>query len=338
MNDEIKNEFSSIYADSNLDAFGLLIPERFTGAATDKINQGIVKILEHFSFPSLNLVFSVAGKLAKHPKNPTKVLVLRALLNNFENRVSIKPLDQDGRELSRKSLSILGLEPSATEVRTETTEAQGHSSTSWEYKPDISAIIDKIIEIEKDPAKSHERIPIAAIGMVASVAAKGLQLAFGSKKKQRRPKKTTEITQMASLESAHEFAWYLNSFGEVFKDGIHHGSAFLQVSKDVKYIEVTATVKVGWKYQNKISTFPHETHEFKKRIPVYHTKPPKTALITDFTSPSSIPIVIPRKDVRKLLSIEDVELEALIKQGKLNAYGENKSVITKGSLIDLLGI
>ena len=42
--------------------------------------------------------------------------------------------------------------------------------------------------------------------------------------------------------------------------------------------------------------------------------------------------------MRKLLAITDVELETLISGDRLVAFGAEKKRITKGSLLDLLGL
>ena len=70
---------------------------------------------------------------------------------------------------------------------------------------------------------------------------------------------------------------------------------------------------------------------------IHQPKAPKTPIISDFNNTDSIPLMVPRSDVKTLLGIDDPELEGLITSGELAAFGGGKQ-ITKGSLIDLLGL
>lgn len=335
-NNQTENEaIVDVYADFNLDTFGLLLPERFTGVATGHLTKGISKILEHFSFPSLNILFSASGRLVPIP-NPRNQDYLREQIDELQNRVTLEAYDKDDNKLSTDHVSILGLNPSELEVVTKTREGRD-TSNAFEYKLDISAILREIAKLEPE-TDENEDFPIGAIAMVASAAAQGLKLAFGGKKKDDKPKKITQITQMASITGANSFSWYMHSFGEIKKDGLHYGTAFLQVSRKVSYLKVKAEVHVDWAYIKGISNVPSTTSNFEKKIPVYHTQPPKTAVTTDFTSANSIPIVIPRNDIKGLLNIDDQDLDLLIKDNKLMAFGKEQQHISKGSLIKLLDL
>ena len=104
--------------------------------------------------------------------------------------------------------------------------------------------------------------------------------------------------------------------------------------KDVKKLGVVVEQFSDWR----------DGHVNNQRIPltktleVNHPEKPKTPQLSDLSSPATIPIVVPREDVRKLLAIEDDELKALISKGDLVAFGAGKKRITKGSLLDLLGL
>ncbi len=325
-----------VYADFNLDTFGLLLPERFTGVASGNLTKGISKILEYFSFPSLNILFSASGQLTRI-NNKKNQDYLKEQIDELQNRISIEAYDKNDNMLSTDHVSILGLNPSETEVTTATSEGGGSTTNAFQYKPNISAILKEIAALESDDEDNHA-FPVAAVAMVASAAAQGLQLAFGGKKKNDKPKKTVQITQMASITGANSFSWYMHSLDNVKKDGLHYGTAFLQVSRKVSYLKVKAQVHVDWVYIDGISNVPSTTSNFEKKIPVYHTDPPKTALTTDFTSADSIPIVIPRNDIKGLLNIEDQDLDNLIKDNKLLAFGKEQKHISKGSLIKLLDL
>ncbi|MEO1337293.1 MAG: hypothetical protein AAFV29_16745, partial [Myxococcota bacterium] len=315
----------------------LLLPERFTGISTTPVAAGVAKILEYFSFPSLNVVFSAAGRLVPVSDQD---LLLKGLLDELETRLTLQPLDKDGKKMPLESLSILGLEPSATEVRSEEEDGGGRTSMQFEYKPNISAIFDTIKQLSdpSDPPTSEPNpASAAAIAAVASAAAQGLQLAFGGRKDSK-VKTVRRITQMASLASHREFAWYMRSFGDIKKDGVHFGTAFLQVSREVESIDVNIELKSDWAHVKKVANFPNQIKKLTKRIPVHHAPAPKTPILTDFASTSSIPIVVPRADVQNLLQIEDDELQDLIDSGQLKAFGEKKKHITKGSLVSLLDL
>lgn len=77
---------------------------------------------------------------------------------------------------------------------------------------------------------------------------------------------------------------------------------------------------------------------FRKTLEVHHPATPSTPVITDFTDTDRIPIVVPRGDVKKLLSVTDAELDELIRAEKLVAFGAAAEHVTKGSLISLLGL
>ena len=144
-----------------------------------------------------------------------------------------------------------------------------------------------------------------------------------------------KILQKTFRASASEFGWYLRSDGQAQQEGVHHTAAVLQVSRDVDKLEVIVEQISDWKKGG----VDNQKIPLTKILKVNHPQKPNTPQLSDLSSPTTIPIVVPREDVRKLFGIKDVELEALISdKGPLVAFGAGKKRITKGSLLDLLGL
>ncbi|HWP42453.1 MAG TPA: hypothetical protein VNO14_04410 [Blastocatellia bacterium] len=61
----------------------------------------------------------------------------------------------------------------------------------------------------------------------------------------------------------------------------------------------------------------------------------------DFQTPtdvSQLPLALDRADVKRLLGVSDVELDAIIDRGDLTAFGQGKTRVARGSLARLLGL
>ena len=311
-----RDERVDIYFDCNLGVFGLLRPERFAGVATgDKVTEAISAILKEVSFPSLNIVFSATGRLLERGKRAMK---LGALLQEAELRVTVEPLDQNGNEVKfeapARPLKILGLEPSETEA--------------LKFVPDIGAIPD---------------IPSPLVGVISGIESLlgfGSSLSkiassfLGSGSSDEPPQPSFVLLEAATIAKANEFAFYLRSKADQLKDGTHFGVAFLQLSRKVTKLRVRATLATDWQG----TRIKNQIEDFEVILDVNHPRIPQTPSITDFTATSSIPIVVPRDDVKTLLSIEDAELDELIKTKRLVSFGKESKHITKGSLINLLGL
>lgn len=300
------------YVDVNLGVFGLLQPKLFGGAAIgDKAASAISLVLEHFSFPVLNVLFSASGRLREKDRNDLKV---ETRLDEMEVRIKVVPLKKDDgpidldRSQPSNALEVLGVFPFESEVAEP-------EHPRFQVTPNVSSLLSAI------PAD-------AVLGPLTGIIS-GLGLAVAPLF---RPK--FRILEKAFVADINEFGWYRQSHEKVQQEGPHYGAAFLQVKREVRKLSVTASLATDWKGGD----VDNQLDEITTVIEVKHPEPPKTPLLSDLRSPATIPLVVPREDVKKLLSVDDGELDELIKGGRLDAFGANKKQITKGSLLKLLGL
>ena len=109
------------FVDINLGVFGLIRPERFTGAAAGtQVTQAISEILSKLTFPSLNVLYSATAKLLILRDQKLKV---GAKLEELELRVEIErvKVEVDGEKKTVRNpgpelVKILGIEPSRTQA------------------------------------------------------------------------------------------------------------------------------------------------------------------------------------------------------------------------------
>ena len=298
-----------LFVDANLGGFGLLLVKQFGSVnIDDAFADAIKQVLGKFSFPVLNIVSSASGKLVKKDKNDLKV---ESWLEEMETRVTLKAFGSDGTQLQgqpgdvSKPLEVLGLLPSET-------KSSEPEEPPIQMAPNVSGILSAV----------GGGGPIRGV-----ISALGLTLAPLFKPK---PK----ILQKTFRASASEFGWYLRSDDQAQQEGVHYTAAVLQVSRDVDKLEVVVEQISDWKKGG----VDNQKIPLTKTLKMSHPRVPTTPQLSDLSSPATIPIVVPREDVRKLLAITDEELEALISDGPLVAFGAGKKRITKGSLVSLLGL
>ena len=298
-----------LFVDASLGGFGLLLVQQFGSVNIDYAFADVIKqVLGKFSFPVLNIVSSASGKLTTKDKNDLKV---ESWLEEMETRVTLKAYGSDGTQLQgqpgdvSKPLEILGLLPSET-------KSSEPEEPPIQMTPNVSSILSAV----------GGGGPIAGV-----ISALGLTLAPLFKPK---PK----ILQKTFRASANEFGWYLRSDDQVQQEGVHYTAAVLQVSRDVDKLDVVVEHISDWKKGG----VDNQNIPLTKTLKVIHPAVPDTPQLSDLSSPTTIPIVVPREDVRKLLAITDGELGTLISDGLLVAFGAGKKRITKGSLVGLLGL
>jgi hypothetical protein len=295
-----------LHCEVNLGVFGLVRPDNLAGLATgDKATEAVGLVLKEFTFPSLNIVFAASARLRERDHNDLKV---ETQLDEMELRVVLTPLDVAGKPIADGAkCSLLGVDPYGTTA--------AKVEPPFQVAPNVSSILTAI-----------PSIPSALTGIVS-----GLGLSFGSVMKPSFP-----ITSKAFLAGPREFGWYLKSNETEQKEGVHYGTAFLQLSRSVAKLQVQLTLGSDWKGG---SVDNQSEPTLTTILEVKHPAPPETPQITDFTSPDSLPLVIPRDDVKKLLAIDDAEFAVLVSQKRLDAFGSGDAqVVTKGSLLALLRI
>lgn len=261
-------------------------------------------ILREFTFPSLNIVFAASARLREKDHNDLRV---ETKLDEMELRVAITPLDKEDKPIAGKTkCEILGLHPFETKA--------AKVEPPFQMASNVSSILAAI-----------PGIPGAISGVVS-----GLGLSFGSLLKPKIP-----ILDKAFLAGGSEFGWYLKSNEQEQKEGVHHGVAFLQMARTVAKLKVQVVLGSDWKGGG----VDNQSENFVKTLTVRHPDPPATPQITDFTSSESLSLVIPRDDVKTLLNIDDAAFDALVESKRLVAFRTaDKCVVTKGSLITLLGV
>ncbi|MEM7482361.1 MAG: hypothetical protein AAF481_14385 [Acidobacteriota bacterium] len=287
-----------VFVTANLGIFGFVQPNGFSGAALgDKTTEALSAVLKNFSFPSLNLAFAASARL--RPRSSTS-MVTGTKLQEMELRVILEALEQtdgpappDGEPL----IKILGLEPSETLARV----------------------------IEERPEDGF-RPSSTSLGYSSKGRSYNLSYTYV-------PRRRTIQLEKATLAAPDEFGWYLRSSGAEQKEGLHYGTAFLQLSRKVKRLRVKVGLASDW-----TNGVPNQIEDFTIDLGVHHPPIPKTPQLTDVTDMRSLPIVIPRDDIKTLLAITDEELSRLISNKDLRAFGSEGKLITKGSLSRLLGL
>ena len=292
-----------LHVDVNLGVFGLLRPDQFTGVATaERAKEAVSVVLQEFSFPSLNIVFAASGRMRQKDNDSA---VIDSKLKQMEVRLIISPINDQGAVIADPNQCVvLGIHP--YETKTEEQDPQ------LQITPDVSSLLTAI-----------PGIPAAVTGVVSA-----LGLTFGPLFKPKFP-----IIENAFFGNRREFGWYLRSSKENRKEGIHYGLAFLQVSRKVSKLKVDVNFGSDWDGGG----VDVQSEKPSITIEVKHPKIPDTPTIVDFTNPDELPLVIPRDDVKTLLSIDDADLDQLLASSNgLVAFGKDRKHITKGSLIRVL--
>lgn len=334
-----KSEYVEVFANANLGAFGLLLPKNtFAGVSLDgKTEQAIAAVLKNVSFGSLNIVSSAAGVMFGSVEDGFGI---KAHLKEIESRTKIEAFDKDGKPLraSDGAFAILGLNPAETIVKAKDSR---DPSTSVSAQPgvNISQLVKALLaslkeedENASNPNESGDKSALDPIELVKSLAGTiGGTMGLVYKPDNRLEEKLF-ASQKPWIANDSEFCWYFSG-NPPRSEGIHHGTAFLQLSRMVAKLKVTTTIKTDF------GTKADFVHKFVTELDVNHPSIPTTPILSDLSSPQSIPIVVPASDVKKLLNVDDSGLKKLIEmKDGLVAFGSKKQVISKGSLIKLLGL
>lgn len=299
------------YLHVSLGDFGILRPEQATGMAAGEKTLKVAKaILSNYSFPSVRVIFSSSGRLVKKSE---EVLAIDAHLKQMEVRLTVDPIEGNNIQNippdSANRLIILGIVPNS--AATDSTTSPIHLS------PDVSHIAE---------VGSAEADDFAGV-------ASSLRLKFA-------PRSTSEVSLIgkAFLAGAQEFGWYLNIQDPNQREGIYYGAAFLQVHRQVRKLKFNCTCYMDWEGRAVCGLVETKIIE----LAMEHPKVPVTPQIADFSGIDLLPPTILRSDVKNLLGLtgatSDEELNALIESNQLVALGKERKHITKGSLLELLGL
>lgn len=350
LNEQEIRQVTDRHIDANLGLFGMVFPSDFAILNNKDTSAAISAILTAVSFPTLNIIYSAAASLQQVSRRNLKLLVR---ISEMEMRVKLEAYGEDGKQIVAEAdeaepVQVLGIDPFKSKaIRVVETEdgrfiqpaAEGNSLG---FNPDLGKIAPTLAKA------AAGAIPIPGAGAVIGgagelIGAVGPKLGlnfdlFGEDK----PKVRLPIVEMSTIASRQEFAWYLRALKaddippdqqEIFiPDGTHYGSAFLQVRRDVRMIKVRAVLAADWN-KNAVNTIDEQVVE----VPVFHPPLPKTPTLTRFTNPDVMPLLAPRGDVERFLGVKPNELDTLVKDGQLKAFGEGADNITRASLLKLLG-
>ena len=284
--------------------FGLLLAKQFGGVKIDdKFSNAVKGILGKFSFPVLNFTFSASGKLLRKDTNDLKVATW---LEELELRINLKPLGEKGGNVKDpdSALRVIGLLPS------ETTGAK--EDPTVQISPDIENILKAIPNLA------------GGAGIIS-----GLGLAIAPLFKPR-----PRVLHKAFIAAPREFGWYRRASEDVSQEGVHYTAAVLQVEQRVKTLAVSMNMTSDWVGGG----VDNQEMEFKSKIKLSQPPPPCTPKLALERSSSELPIVLETADVMDILGIGETTLGKLVKEGKLTAFGDSNRRISKGSLLNLLGI
>ena len=158
-----------LFIDCNLGLFGLALPKDFITIGNNKDIATVVSaILSTVSFPSLNILYSAAGRFRE--KSETN-LVADIRVTEMEIRIDITPLDENGNEIKSKKinldeqgketnikqsvpLKVLGINPFKTKA-VKVIEKPGEKeiivpvedSNALTLKPDVNSIISTLLDV-----------------------------------------------------------------------------------------------------------------------------------------------------------------------------------------------
>ena len=288
--------------------FGLLLAKQFGGVKIDDNFAKVVKaILGEFSFPVLNFTFSASGRLLREDANDLKVA---AWLEELELRINLEPVDENGHPISvtnnsDPALEVIGLLPS------ETTGAKE----------------DPTVQISPNAVNILKALPKLA-PLPGIVSGLGLTIAPLFKPRPR-------VLHKAFMAASHEFGWYRRASKDVSQEGVHYTAAVLQVRrKVVAALKVLMNMESDWVGGGVDNQ--HETFEIP--LTLSHPKEPQTPKLALPRTGSELPIVLERAEVMDILGIDKEELDGLITNGRLIAFGKSNRHISKGSLCTLLGV
>ncbi len=342
-----------MYVDANLGVFGRVFPKDAFAILNngDTVSSAVSALLTAVTFPTLNIVFSAAGKLRERSRKSLKDDIR---LQEMEMRVEIAPLDKDGKLIVQGEdevapVRVLGIDPFKTKairvVETEdgkfiTPSADGNK---LQFEPDIANVASTLLKA------AGGALPIPGAGAVAGGAAALLGAAgpklglsfdlFGGADK---PKVRLPVVEKSTIASRTEFAWYMRSLdaktvGEgqtevLLADGTQFGSAFLQLRRDVAKLRVNMLLATDWK-----NSIPNLFEEESVTLQVFHPPVPKTPQLTDFSSTSDIRLMVPTREVQEFLGVDEEEVAAMITAGELVAFGKEQAAVTRSSLLKLIG-
>ena len=294
-----------LFLDVNLGVFGQVIPQKtFEGAAMEgEAKKAISIILKEFSFPVLNVIYSASGRLFVKDQYHLKV---GTRLEELEVRVKI--------EADPADVLLLGIHPMDITV-------SKPDEPSVQVQPKFPELLTGLTTL------------IPAIAPFAGLLS-GLGLIFGPLI---RPKfHILDKTLLSkSDQSPAEFGWYHKAHKEIQQEGPHLGMAFLGVRKNIASLRVTATLLTDWE-EGKVE---NQETLFDDTLAIVHPEAPKTPDLYDLTDVTQLPVTLSRDVVEKLLGVTATELDDLIKDGRVVAFGSgDKQRITKGSIISALGL
>jgi hypothetical protein len=236
-----------LHADVNLGEFGLLVPNRFIGPAASR--DAIVRVLGEYSFPRLNVVFSASARLLDRDPND---LEAATRLEEMELRFVLEPRDAQDRPIAAggsPALEVLGLYPF------ESRASAGEPPVT--LVPRVSTILGAV------------GIPSTLSGVVS-----GLGLTFRSLLSPRFPP-----MGKAFMAGPDEFGWYLRSDKETTSEGLHYGTAFLQVRRAVARIRVHGTLATDWSGGG----VDNQLCQLRADLRVPHPPTPETPILPDPT-------------------------------------------------------
>lgn len=346
-------EFVDLFVDANLGVFGKVFPQNDFALLNnnEKVSSAVSALLSAVTFPTLNIVFSAAGRLRERNRKNLKDDIR---LDEMEMRVKIVPLDKDGQEIIQgvdevAPVRVLGIDPFKTKA-VKVVETEDGSVVSPEAAGGNSSLVPDLAGVASTLAKAAGGalgFPVAgeivggAASLLGSVGPK-LGLDFGLSGDDE-PKARLPIVEKSTIASRTEFAWYLRSLtadnlrpeqNEVLlADGTHFGSAFLQLRRDVVTLRAEMELATDWRKAALPNLFEVQSID----IPVFHPPVPKTPALTNFTSIDSIRLMVPTKDVQDFLGITEQEIESLIDSNALRSFGQNRSSVTRASLVELIG-
>jgi hypothetical protein len=235
-----------LHADVNLGEFGLLIANRFSGPASSR--EAIVRVLGEYSFPRLNVVFSASSRLLDRDENDLEV---GARLEEMEMRLVVESLDAGGRPLDpARGLrpEVLGLYP--FESRSAEREAPVRIA------PRLTSILDAV-----------EGVPPGLSGVLS-----GLGLTFASLLGPAFP-----TVHKAFMAGPDEFGWYVRSREDAPAEGLHYGTAFLQIHRKVAGIRVHGTLATDWAGGG----VDNQICRLRTDLEVPHPPTPETPILVD---------------------------------------------------------
>lgn len=292
-----------LYVGVNVGIFGLVLPDKFVGAAAgEEASAAVSLVLKHYSFPTLNFTFSASGRL--NPKGSDE-LKIATTLEEIEMRVKLHALDAKGMLLDDPAaLAVLGLYPDDTTATTHESPLQ--------FAPNLAGL-----------AGALPGVGTALSGVISALGVTVPRLI-----PQRFP-----ITDKAFYAGPCEFGWYARSDQEKQKEGLRYGASVLQVSRLVAAIRADITVATDWR-----KDVTPQMLKLSSTIAINHPELPKSPQLVDLQSPESLPLTISRDDVMSLLDVSSAELDALIDSGELKAFGSGRRRVSKGSVLRLLGL